>query len=165
MGPVDKIVTAMRDGRRRCVVVCRSRFDEQINGMFVPPVNERDDCLAMEIIESPAHERKTLGRQITHFGSEIDLAIETTVSRCAGRTRPHRPDASRGGSACGSRPTHRRSHCARRAWFGRNEELRSKSANAAPVASTSQGERRRSRPGFPLQGRDVRFFLRLAGAR
>jgi len=74
--PVKKVVTAPRARSRIGVIARRSGFDEEINGMFVPPINERDHSAAMEIIEASALERKASRRQVAHFRREVDLSVK-----------------------------------------------------------------------------------------
>ena len=78
--PVKKVVTAPRDRSRIDVIARRSGFDKQINGMFVPPINERDHSAAMEIVKASALERKASRRQVAHFRREVDLSVKPRLN-------------------------------------------------------------------------------------
>ena len=53
----------------------------KIDRMFVLLVNESDDSLTVEIIQTSTDERKTICSEIANFRSEIDFAIEPRLHR------------------------------------------------------------------------------------
>src|SRR5205814_7174660 len=50
--------------------------DEDIDEMFVAPIDERGNCATVQIIQSPADEWKTLRGEILHLRRKVQFPVE-----------------------------------------------------------------------------------------